>query len=112
VVEDEWVVRLFACDLLERAGFVVLEASDAEQALEELDAHPDVRGLFTDVNMPGSMDGLELARCVHERRPDIALLVVSGRGPPTADELPSSASFMAKPYEAGDMVRRLKLMTA
>lgn len=112
MVEDEWIVRLYACDLLEQAGFKVLEAGDADEALQTLEAHPDVRGLFTDVNMPGSMDGLALARHVHEHRPDIATLVVSGRGRPSPDELPATAAFIEKPYEAGDMVSRLRRMTA
>lgn len=112
MVEDEWIARLFACDLLEQAGFKVLEADNADQALQTLDAHPDVQGLFTDVNMPGSMDGLALARHVHEHRPGIVTLVVSGRGPPAPGELPSNAAFMAKPYEAAEMITRLKRMTA
>ena len=112
VVEDEWIVRLFACDLLEQAGFKVLEAGGADEALETLEAHPEVRGLFTDVNMPGSMDGLALARLVQEHRPDIVTLVVSGRGPPGPGELPSNAAFMAKPYEAEEMVSRIRRMTA
>lgn len=112
MVEDEWVVRLDACDLLERAGFTVLEAVDADEALQALEAHPDVHGLFTDVNMPGSMDGLALAKHVHEHRPNIVTLVVSGRGPPAPGELPANAAFMAKPYEAVEMVACLKRMTA
>ena len=112
VVEDEWIVRLFACDLLEQAGFKVLEAGGADEALEALEAHPEVRGLFTDVNMPGSMDGLALARHVQEHNPNIVTLVVSGRGPPAPGELPSNAAFMAKPYEAEEMVSRLRRMTA
>ncbi len=112
VVEDEWIVRLFACDLLEQAGFKVLEAGGADEALEALEAHPEVRGLFTDVNMPGSMDGLALARHVQVHNPQIATLVVSGRGPPGPGELPANAAFMAKPYEAAEMVSRLRRMTA
>jgi len=112
VVEDEWIVRLFACDLLEQAGFKVLEAGGADEALEALEAHPEVRGLFTDVNMPGSMDGLALARHVQAHNPQIVTLVVSGRGPPEPGELPANASFMAKPYEAQEMVSRLRRMTA
>jgi CheY-like chemotaxis protein len=67
VVEDETLIRLWAADILEENGFSVLEATDADAALKVLESRPDVRLLFTDVQMPGSLDGMELARKVHRR---------------------------------------------
>lgn len=79
VVEDETLIRMVGAEILEDAGFDVLEAADADEALRILQAHDDVLLLFSDVDMPGSMDGLDLARVVHERWPDIRLLLTSGR---------------------------------
>jgi two-component system, response regulator PdtaR len=67
VVEDEALIRLWAADLLEENGFCVLEAADADAALKLLETRPDVKLLFTDVQMPGSLNGMELAREVHAR---------------------------------------------
>ena len=75
LVEDEVLVRMVAADVLEDAGFTVLESTNAEEALTLLETRPDVQVLFTDVNMPGALDGLGLAQTVHEpiargRHPD------------------------------------------
>ena len=67
--EDEPLVRMLGVDVLEDAGFAVVEATNAAEALKTLETTPEVRVLFTDVNMPGQMDGLQLARLVHEQRP-------------------------------------------
>ena len=83
VVEDETLIRLWAADLLEENGFSVLEAEDADAALKVLESRPDVKLLFTDVQMPGSLNGMELAREVHARWPHILLVITSGRERPT-----------------------------
>jgi CheY-like chemotaxis protein len=83
VVEDEALIRLWATDLLEENGFSVLEAKDADAALKILESRPDVKLLFTDVQMPGSLNGMELAREVHARWPHILLVITSGRERPT-----------------------------
>ena len=96
LVEDEVLVRLAACDGLEAAGFDVIEAMDAEEALGVLGARSDVGVLFTDVNMPGALDGLDLADEVHRRWPMIKLVVTSGR---TLERtVPDDGVFIAKPY--------------
>ncbi len=90
VVDDEAVLRFIASDVLEESGFQVLEAEDAKAALKVLADHPGVRVLFTDINMPGALDGLDLAREVHERWPAIKLVVTSGRPRPSDSEIPDS----------------------
>ena len=110
LVEDEPMVRLVGADLLEDAGFEVVEAADGDEALSILETRPDVRVLFTDINMPGSLDGLELARVVHERWPQVQLLVTSGRFQLRSDDIPNNGQFVAKPYEPAAVVRKLRAM--
>lgn len=110
LVEDEPMVRLVGADLLEDAGFEVVEAADGDEALSILETRPDVRVLFTDINMPGSLDGLELARVVHERWPQVQLLVTSGRFQLRSDDIPNNGQFVPKPYEPAAVVRKLRAM--
>ncbi len=100
VVDDESLLRMDAVDQLGDAGFDTLEAADAEAALGVLDHHPEISVLFTDINMPGPFDGLELARRVHERRPDVQLIITSGRRPPDPRDMPEDGRFITKPYDA------------
>jgi two-component system, response regulator PdtaR len=104
VVEDEALIRYWAADLLEENGFSVLEAEDADAALKVLEARPDVKLLFTDVQMPGSLNGMELAREVHARWPHILLVITSGRERPTRAEIPDDGRFVAKPYTADQLL--------
>ena len=106
VVEDEPLIMIDAIQALEGAGFEVVDAFDAEHALVQLDSRPDVRAIFTDVNMPGRYDGVALARLVHERRPDVQILVTSGLMKLHTDDLPSGGRFIPKPYD-GDQVAQL-----
>jgi CheY-like chemotaxis protein len=98
VVEDETLIRMLAADSLEDSGYNVLEAADAAEALRILEEHDEVAVLFTDVNMPGPMDGLALAGLMHDRRPDLGLIITSGRGTPDLARLPQSSIYLAKPY--------------
>jgi two-component system, response regulator PdtaR len=98
VVEDEMLVRMVVADVLSDAGFTVLESTSAEEALRLLEIRPDVQVLFTDVNMPGALDGLGLAQAVHNRSPGIGILIGSGRIRPGPGELPPGTRFIAKPY--------------
>ena len=98
VVEDETLIRMLAADSLADSGYNVLEAADAAEALRILEEHDEVAVLFTDVNMPGPMDGLALAGLMHDRRPDLGLIVTSGRGTPDLGRLPLSSIYLAKPY--------------
>ena len=98
VVDDEVLVRMLAVDVLEEAGFVVLEAENAEAALLALRARPDIAVLLTDVDMPGGMNGFDLARLTRERHPGLGIVIISGKSYPRPGELPPGAHFIGKPY--------------
>lgn len=91
-------MRLCAVIMLEDAGYEVLEAANADVALEILESRSDINIVFTDVNMPGSIDGLRLAYAVRERWPPIELIVTSGRYTGQECKLPSRGRFLVKPY--------------
>lgn len=95
LVEDEFMIRADTADVLAEAGLAVVEAGDAEEALDLLATRRDISVLFTDVNLPG-MDGLQLARLVTRRWPDICVIVTSGRTNPDEVEIPGL--FIGKPY--------------
>lgn len=107
IVEDHLLVQITATAEIEDAGLDTLVAGDADEALEILGARDDVSTLFTDIDMPGSMDGLELALHVHERWPDIRVVVTSGRRPHGVDALPDGVTFFQKPYEYSSIVDEL-----
>jgi CheY-like chemotaxis protein len=100
VVEDEALVRACAAMQLEDAGFAVIEAADAEQAMHEFDAHGDITTVFTDINMPGPFDGLSLAHKIHQLRAGVQLILTSGRNPPLESEMPAGVQFLSKPYDS------------
>jgi CheY-like chemotaxis protein len=110
LVEDEPLVRMFGADVLEEAGFEVVEAVDGDAALAVLEARADIDLLFTDVNMPGSLDGLDLARVVHERRPEIKLLIASGQVRLSEDEIPDHGRFLPKPYGPDAILREVRAL--
>lgn len=112
VVEDEALLRMLAVDLVEEAGFEALEAGDADEAIGLLTAHLDVRIIVTDIDMPGSMDGLKLAAAVRDRWPPIHIIVVSGMHKPTAAQLPLGGLFFSKPYDIRKMTDALRTMAA
>jgi CheY-like chemotaxis protein len=107
VVEDESIIRMLMVDALEDAGFHVIEAATGEAGLRALDHFPDLKALLTDIEMPGTVDGLALARMVHERHPETALIIMSGRQRPEAKELPRNAKFFRKPYTQAEIVAAL-----
>ena len=96
IVEDEPLIRELAGIAITDAGFEVVEAGNAQEALEILDARNDVGVLCTDVDMPGALSGLQLASLVHERWPEIRLVVTSGR--PLPAPVPDDGRFLSKPY--------------
>jgi CheY-like chemotaxis protein len=112
VVEDEPLLLILAVDLVHHAGFEALEASDAEQALEILETVADIVVLMTDIDMPGTMDGLALAAAVRDRWPPVSIIVVSGKQRPTAEDLPSGGVFFAKPYDIHQVTSTLVRMAA
>lgn len=107
VVEDDALVRMMARDLLEDASFEVLEAVSADEALVLLECQPDIGVLFTDIDMPGSMNGLELASLVAERWPHIRLVVTSGRYQPGNEGVPDEGKFVPKPYQLPQIVQAI-----
>lgn len=108
IVEDETLVRMHGCDMLESAGFDVLEAESADEAVKVLEEHDDVHLLFSDIDMPGSMDGLELAALVYRRWPRIGLLITSGHRRPEASAIPQDGRFLAKPWQEGAVVQHVR----
>lgn len=107
VVEDEALIRMGAAELIRDLGFEVLEAVDANHAVSLLESVPDITVVFTDVEMPGSMDGLLLAAVVRDRWPPIALLVTSGKVHPASSDMPTGTQFMSKPYSPLELKERL-----
>ena len=103
LVEDEFLVLLAVRDFLNEAGFSVLDAENADGALAVLEAHPETGLVFTDINMPGSIDGVGLAHAVSRRWPDVRLVLTSGRAAPAAADMPLGARFVEKPYGMGDI---------
>jgi CheY-like chemotaxis protein len=109
VVDDDVLERMGASDMFSHAGYRVLEAGSADEALRLLEANADIRLLFTDVSMPGSMSGAGLACDVAKRWPAIGIIVTSGR--PRPGELPLSMRFHDKPYEPTVVLRQATAMT-
>ena len=107
VVEDDALLRAEAVDLCMEAGFSTHEARNADQAIRILERHSEIRVLFTDIEMEGSMDGLRLAHAVRERWPPVSILVTSGRRKVTKEDLPENGLFFAKPYPPDDIVKAL-----
>ena len=103
VVEDEILIRATALEMVEQAGFEAISACDADEAIRILESRNDIRAVFTDVQMPGSMDGLKLAQAVKRRWPPVALIVTSGRHLPQPGDLPEGGRFLSKPYQAKDL---------
>jgi CheY-like chemotaxis protein len=112
IVEDEALVRAMGAVIFADAGFRVIEAVNGEEALEFLNADAEVRLIFTDVSLPGKIDGLALARQVRDRWPHIGIIVVSGQLMPQPYELPAGGRFHRKPYDPDAVVRHARELTA
>ena len=110
VVEDEMVLRLRAVDIVEDAGFTAVEAVNADEAMAILESRSDISLLFSDIQMPGSMDGLKLAHAVHERWPSIKIILVSGQVKLSDTERPANSRFFGKPLEMKKMIAELQEM--
>lgn len=105
VVEDEALIRFDIAWQLEDAGFTVLQATDADHAVAILETRDDIRIVFTDVHMPGSMDGLRLAACIRDRWPPVKLIVTSGRQQVAENDMPPGSRFIGKPYLGSDVIQ-------
>src|SRR3979490_3210942 len=107
VVEDEMMLRMRAVDMVEDAGFTPIEAVNADDALAILESRSDIEMLFTDIQMPGSMDGLKLAYAVHERWPLIKIILVSGQLKLTDNDKPADSRFFGKPLGVKQMIAEM-----
>ena len=110
VVEDEMLLRMRAVDMVEDAGYTSVEAVDADEAVTILETRSDIALLFTDVQMPGSMDGLRLAHVVHKRWPPIKIILVSGALKLAKSDIPVDSRFFGKPLEAKEMIAEMQEM--
>lgn len=112
IVEDDELLRICNVDIIEEAGFIAIEAANADEALTILESRRDIAALVTDIQMPGSMDGLKLAHAVRDRWPPIKILVVSGQYQLAQNNLPPDSIFLGKPFQAEKLVSRLRTLVA
>lgn len=112
VVEDEPLLLMDAVDMIEDAGFRTYQARSAGTALALMERHDDIRVLFTDIDMPGSMNGIDLAARVRDQWPPTVILVTSGIVGLTKDTLPDGARFFPKPYSANHIIGTLARIAA
>lgn len=112
VVEDETLIRMDITIVLEDEGFTVYEAADADEAIAILDANPEIRVMFTDIDMPGTMDGLKLAAAVRDRWPPVQIIVTSGHRNLTDEQLPVQGKFFSKPYDHSRIINAIREMVA
>ena len=105
IVEDDFLLRMNAAEMIGDAGFDVVEAANADEAIAILEARPDIHVVFTDIQMPGSMDGLKLARFVRGRWPPIKIVATSGFVCVGEDDLPQGSRFLTKPYRPAQIRR-------
>ena len=112
VVEDHPLIRLNALELVETAGFEGIGAENADAAISILESRADIRLVFTDVEMPGSMDGLKLVHYIRDRWPPIQLMVASGRAILQESQLPAGSKFFSKPYDEHSLVAEMRRLLA
>jgi len=112
VVEDEFLIRMDITTFLEDEGFTVHEAADADEAIAILHRNPDIKVMFTDIDMPGTMDGLKLAAAVRDRWPPVQIIVTSGHWQLSDDKLPVRGRFLAKPYDHSRVISAIREMAA
>ena len=111
IVEDQILLRMNAIDMIEEAGFEVVEAGNADEAILILESRTDIRVVFTDIQMPGSMDGLKLAAAVRGRWPPIKIIATSGHYVMREGDLPAGGVFLPKPYTLERVATMLHKLT-
>jgi DNA-binding response OmpR family regulator len=111
VVEDEALLRLLLMEVLEEAGFKVIEACTADDAVLLLDATPDIRLVFTDVDMPGALDGFQLAQYVRDHHSNVGVIIGSGKRHPRPEDIGRGTIFLQKPYSTSVLVKHVRRMT-
>ncbi len=110
VVDDDPLMRMLAINIAEEAGFATIEAGNADEAVAILEGRSDIALVLTDVNMPGSMDGVKLAHAVRRRWPPIRIIVVSGQTQLSQADLPSDSCFFGKPFHTETLISELRLL--
>jgi two-component system, response regulator PdtaR len=108
VVEDDILISLSICADLSAAGYEVLTAPDAGEAIKILESRNDISTIFTDIMVPGSMDGLALAAAVRDHWPPVNIIITSGMKRPRDDEMPARSVFIPKPYEGAEVVKAIR----
>jgi len=104
IVEDEPLVRMGAVGAISEAGFEVIEARNADEAISSLERRADIHLVFTDIQMPGSMDGMKLAHFVRRRWPPVKIIATSGHARIAEDDLPEGGRFLRKPYASHEVI--------
>lgn len=112
MVEDEPLLRMAAADMVQDAGFEVVEAADATEAVRILESRPDIRIVFTDIDTPRGLDGMKLAAAIRDRWPPVEIILTSGHLAPPRAELPMRAMFFPKPYREEQVVAAMLRMAA
>jgi CheY-like chemotaxis protein len=110
IVEDDMILRMRSVDIVEDAGYTPVEAVDADEALGILQSRSDIALLFTDIQMPGSMDGLQLAHAVYERWPQLKIILVSGQLKLSSAEIPRDSRFFGKPVVSDEIITEMQDM--
>jgi two-component system, response regulator PdtaR len=108
VVEDEPLLNLHISDALSSEGYEVIAVTNADDAIKALEFRNDIHTIFTDINMPGSMDGLKLAAAVRDRWPPVHIIVTTGKGTPRCDEMPANSIFIGKPYHSVEVLEAVR----
>ena len=111
IVEDDFMLRMRAVDIVEDAGYTPVEAVDADERFAIIQLRSsDIALLFTDIQMPGSMDGLQLAHAVHERWPALKIILMSGQLKLSSAEIPRDSRFFGKPVVSGQIITEMHNM--
>jgi CheY-like chemotaxis protein len=108
IVEDEPLLRANAVAFMEDSGFSVHEACNADEAIEQLELYSDIQAVFTDIHMPGLMNGLKLAHYIRGRWPPVKLIITSGRERPLAEDMPVGSGFVGKPHLLAQVAGHLR----
>lgn len=104
-VEDDFLISLALSEMLQEAGYEVISTLNADEAISVLEARADIWLIITDIDMPGSMDGLKLAACVRDRWPPVKIIITSGKHCPSASMMPDGSVFLPKPYRLSELTR-------
>jgi two-component system, response regulator PdtaR len=110
IVEDEFLVRMYAAEMINDAGYDVVEAINADHAIAILESRRDIRVVFTDIQLPGSMDGLKLAQAVRNRWPPVHIIATSAYHRTLQDDLPIGSVFLPKPYSERNIIGTLQAL--